>query len=98
MSGPSNPRDAARWDSENKLEDLTGYFGESWTHTEAWGINGAGDIVGFGSTEDDAAPRAWLLKLPSGTQAAAVAIPEPSAVALLVIGAAVLIMRTERMR
>jgi hypothetical protein len=90
------PQDVAQWNSRGRLEDITSYFGESWLHTDAQGINGQGEIVGFGVMDDNTF--AWLLRHPLVSPASASAIPEPSTFVMVAFGLLGLATRARRSR
>ena len=72
---------AARWNLRNKPVDLMReYFDASWSSASAQGINGSGEIVGYGSGG------AWLLRHPLPSSAGAMVIPEPSTLVLAFLG------------
>ena len=53
---------AARWNSRNKLEDFTTYFGAGWSHSDAFGTNDLGEVVGSGDISGSGTATAWLLR------------------------------------
>jgi len=74
--------DAVLWSPSGKATDLGALLGSAWSWTEAVAINNSGDIVGYG---DYRGGQYGFLLTPNS---ALFAVPEPSTLAMVLVGLA----------
>jgi hypothetical protein len=81
--------EAVLWQASGKATNLDSILGADWSDTRAVGINGLGDIIGYGHYQTVSVSGTFsFLLTPSGaaTAVSAAAAPEPSTWAMLIVG------------
>jgi probable HAF family extracellular repeat protein len=81
--------EAVLWQNSGKATNLDAILGAGWSDTRAVGINGLGDIIGYGHLQSGSQNGTFsFLLTPSGaaTAVSAAAAPEPSTWAMLIVG------------